>query len=134
MAKPPELRKIYREDVKDAPDWIEIFIVTLNQFFESVKNALDKNLNFRDNFDGQIKEFSITAGSSPTSNKYKINLNMKRKPDGLIILNVVEKSAVYSPLSSVPYINYQTEAGLIIINSILGLTEGKTYEFKVLIV
>lgn len=131
MAQPPIFRRIVREDLPDAPDWVDIFIVSLNQFFDSVRLALSRNLTFAQNHDMQTKTFQITAGAAATDNTYDFAISMKKKVEGLILGKVEQVANNYAPLTSVPWINWHQESTSLIIDSILGLTNGVTYNITV---
>lgn len=64
MAKLPTSKKVLREDVKEAPSWIEVILSTMNSFFEDVYFALNKQITFRENISCQIKELEIETSST----------------------------------------------------------------------
>lgn len=134
MAKAPIFRRVVREDIPDAPDWIDIIITSMNQFFDTVRLALTRNLTFRENINSQIQDFTIVAGASPTDNTYEFALTMTKKVEGLILMQIAQESTNYTPLTSVPYLNWHLESTDIVIDSILGLTSGETYNIKVLLI
>jgi len=131
MAKPPIFRRIIREDLPDAPDWVDIFIYSLNQFFDTVRLAMSRNLTFSENNDMQTQRFRLVAGAAATDNTYNFALNMKKKVDGIILGRIEQVSTSYAPLTSVPWINWHQESSKLVIDSILGLTTGVSYDFTI---
>lgn len=128
MAYPPTFKRIMREDIPGAPEWIDPFILSLNQFFESTYRALNKALTLSENSNSQIKTITFTAGATPTANAQRFALTMTVKPKSLHIGYIRQVENTYTPLTSVPFPNWHQESGEIVIDSILGLTSGKTYE------
>lgn len=59
MAKLPIQRRIMREDLKDAPSWIERLIGFINPFFEDIYYAMNKQITFRENIDCDILEIEF---------------------------------------------------------------------------
>jgi len=67
MAKLPSKRKLLREDLKEAPSWIDNLLGFINPFFEDVYFAFNKNITFKENIASQIRElnFETTATYDP---------------------------------------------------------------------
>ena len=67
MAKLPSKRKLLREDLKEAPAWIDNLLGFINPFFEDVYFAFNKNITFKENIASQIRElnFETTATYDP---------------------------------------------------------------------
>ncbi len=63
MAKLPEQRRILKEDLQDAPSWIDKLISPINSFFEDLYFALNKNITFRENIAAQIREIDFETSS-----------------------------------------------------------------------
>lgn len=56
------VRKLLKEDFKDAPEWFDKMLSPFNQFLDSVIGALRNKLTFRENFYGEVKEFNFVHG------------------------------------------------------------------------
>jgi hypothetical protein len=128
MSKPPIFRRIVREDIPEAPDWIEIVIYSLNQFYDTVRAALTRSLTFTENHDAQIFKFRIVAGASATDNTYRFAITMKKKVDGMLLAKVEQVENTYTPLTSVPWVDWHQESTEMVIDSIQGLTSAKSYD------
>lgn len=128
MSKPPIYRRIAREDVPEAPDWIEVFIYSLNQFYDTVRAALTRSLTFSENHDAQIFTFRIVAGATALDNTYRFAITMKKKVEGMLLSKVMQIETTYVPLTSVPWVDWHQESTEMVIDSIQGLTSGKSYD------
>lgn len=133
MAKLPLIRRILREDIPDSPEWVMPILNALNQFFDSVYNALDRNLNFTENIDAQWKVFTILAGASAADNIFSFLITMRNKPRGLTLENIQQIDSNYIPITSPVFISWRVNSGQISIDAISGLTAGKSYELTVLV-
>lgn len=139
MARLPTQRRILREDVKEAPSWIESLLSPLNSFMDSVYRALSQNITFGDNipcdrrsiqFDTRSDYTSavpLTAGFVPL----RFQHNLKSKPFACIPLQVVaaDGSVFTSPVS----IDWYEANGTVFINYITGLANSKSYTISVLV-
>lgn len=59
--KIPVIKRISREDfkTKELPDWIDSLLYPLNQFIDTVVNALSGRLTFEENFSSKVLEFDL---------------------------------------------------------------------------
>jgi hypothetical protein len=55
----PSVRLISRQDLKDAPSWIDRLLGPLNQFLGTVYQGLDKQLTFQENIRATVKELTF---------------------------------------------------------------------------
>lgn len=133
MASLPTINRISREDLKEAPAWIDRLIYPLNLFFDSVYNAL-RNLTFVDNITSMKKSFSIKAGASATDNILTFPISMKKSAEMLFIGYVAVAESNYSPIGQPVFIEWIFDGENIQITSISGLTSGKTYNFRILVI
>jgi len=141
MAKLPNQKRVLREDLKDAPSWIDRLITPLNSFMESVYYALNKNITFNENIASQIKEIEFTTLSTYSTASPKIDgfqviqfpHSLKNKPFGVTIQQITEKSGTYNPITSPVCIDWYDNNGVININYITGLEDSKTYIIRLLV-
>ena len=56
MAKLPTNKRISREDVPEAPAWIEKLLQPINTYFDAIYNAMQGKTTFEENFQSQMKE------------------------------------------------------------------------------
>jgi hypothetical protein len=134
MAGLPTIRRIMREDFRDAPAWLDRLIYPLNLFLDSVYTALNKNLTFGDNIRAQIKTYQLTAGVASTNNAFTFTTTLAR-PQGVILLSVIQQGSTYVPLTeavSIP--SWRSSDGVVYIDSVTGLTAGQLYNVTVLVI
>jgi hypothetical protein len=61
MAKLPNIQRILREDIPDAPAWIDKVITPVNNAFEALYSALAGNVTLADNLTVQVKTLTINT-------------------------------------------------------------------------
>lgn len=133
MAKLPTIKKILREDVKEAPAWITAIIEPFNSLAEFVYQSMNKNLNFSDNIACFIKELSYkTPSTYPTMDNVEFINELKFKASGLLVLQAVDKSN-YVPAAGPVYAPWVENNGSIVISPITGLAANKTYLIRLLV-
>ncbi len=133
MAKLPTIKKILREDVKDAPEWISAVIEPFNSLAEFVYQSLNRNLTFRDNVACFVKELTYkTPSTYPTMDDVQFTNELKVKATGVELLQAIEKST-YIPAAGPVYIPWVENNGLIVVSSVPGLAASKTYLIRLLI-
>lgn len=134
MAGLPSVRRIMREDFKDAPGWLERLLYPINLFFDSVYTALNKNLTFGENVRAQIKRIQITAGAAATDNIFSFTASIP-SVQGVVLLSAIKQGATYTPLAAAPTVaSWRYADGMVHIDSITGLTAGELYTITVLVI
>jgi hypothetical protein len=138
MAVLPNQKRISREDLKEAPSWIEKMLYPVNSFFESVYSALNKDLTFADNIVSQIKEIQFTTASDYVLNDTFEVLNfthtLKNKPIGCIVLQIYQRTDDYQTITTPVTIDWIEINGVISINFVTGLDDSKKYTLRVLVI
>lgn len=131
--KPPSIKKILREDVKDAPSWVNAIIDPLNNFMESVYQALNKNITFGENVACFIKEITYkTPATYPVMDDVQFLTTLKTKAVGVFLLQAIDK-ATYTPAVGPVYVPWYENNGNIVIRPITGLEADKTYIIRLLV-
>jgi hypothetical protein len=133
MAKLPLIRRILREDLPEAPEWILPLLDSINQFFDSVYYALNRNLTLVENVDTQYKTFRVFAGTNPEDNTFNFALTMHRVPVGLTVEKVTQIASTYVPITSPVFCSWRVESTTIVIDAVTGLTAGQSYDITVLV-
>lgn len=134
MAGLPKVKRILKEDLKDAPNWIDRMLYPINLFFDSVYIALNKNITFGDNIKAQVKQFEITGGATADLNTTSFSLSIS-SPMGLLLLSCIEQSDNYTSITNAVTIpSWRVNGTNLLIDSITGLTSGTTYTITVLVI
>lgn len=134
MAAPLQIKRLSREDFKDAPAWIERLIIWLNQFVEYVGALVNNGISLDANVQAQVKSFEVLAGAAPGNNTLSFACTMRVAPRMLFKGSVVQRNGNYVALTAAVDVFWRYESGTIFITSITGLTAGLIYDFVVLLV
>jgi hypothetical protein len=128
--KLPSQKRILREDLTDAPDWVDGIIDPVNSFMQTTYQALNKNIN-EDNTASQVKEITYTTTAAyPTATVVEFASTLKTKATSLTIMQILEKGT-YTPAAGPCYVPWVDNNGVIQIYSITGLQASKTYIVRV---
>lgn len=129
----PQTKKILREDVKEAPAWVNGIIEPVNSFMETVYQALNKNITFVENLRCFVKELTYkTTASYPLAEVIEFDNDLKVKATGVQVLQAFETST-YSPAPGPVYVPWVEVNGVITVSAITGLDASKTYTIRLLI-
>lgn len=129
----PAQKKILREDLKDAPAWINNLIDPLNNFMEGVYQALNKNVTFSENIASFIKELTYSTPSTyPVMGDMQFVNTLKTKAVGVQLLQAVDQSN-YEPAAGPVYVPWVEVNGNIVVSSIPGLSAEKKYLIRLLV-
>lgn len=140
MARLPPVRRITKEDLRNAPDWVDYLLTPLNTFFESVYSALDNNLTLSDNVAGAVSTISFTTKSTygtttPLTDGFEMQTltnPLRYKTKAVTVGQIIEKekfSIITNPVS----LHWDYLNGQIRIKYITGLEASKKYEVNLLI-
>jgi hypothetical protein len=134
MANLPSVRRILREDIKEAPDWISQLLLPLNKVLQSQYSALDGNLTFQQNISAQIKSLTFTTGSTYPANFVPMSfpVTLKTTPMGCLKLSCI--SIPYETITNAVDIDWVNSNGTLYINNVTGLSPSTQYQLTVLVV
>jgi hypothetical protein len=138
MAKLPSQKRVNKEDVKDAPQWIDAIIIPLNTFMESIYSAVNQNLTFQENIRSQIRTVSFTTSATYTSGAWT-NINFSSglrgiKTQGILVLQILNTSVDnFTPLKQAVTCDWYDNSGTITIYYVTGLANSTTYTMRVLV-
>lgn len=131
----PNVQKILRQDVADAPDWIVKVTEPFNQFFQDLYIGLSKNITFSENIASRIAEVSFeTLSTYPTFTPITIPHLLRTVPEGCMIMRIYENIGNYTPITNAVSLDWQPLSENIRINHVAGLSASKAYIMKVLII
>ena len=139
MAELPSIKRLVREDIPNAPEWIGQVIDPLNTFMEEVYYALDRDLTINQNIRGTIKTITLTTkstyGNAPKTDNWdiqKITDPIGVKPEVVALGSVVNKDS-FATITDPVYVSWDWYNSQIRINYIAGLAASTKYEIKLLI-
>lgn len=133
--KLPSQKRILREDLKDAPDWVSPLIDTLNSFMDTVYIALNKNVTFQENIAAFTKELIYNTPSTYPSGVDNVEFvtQLKTKATGVWVIQAVDRST-YIPATGPVYAPWVEDNGTIVISPILGLAADKSYLVRLVVI
>lgn len=119
----PSLKRVQRENMPDAPAWIDEIITIVNNFFQNIYKILNKGITLQDNVRCEIREIERIAPIQDLAIPTKI-----LPPTGIIMLSIT------GPEFSDPVVMraHVTQSN-VIVDTITGLTSGSTYKVRILI-
>lgn len=135
MAKLPSFKRLFKSDYPaEQQNLVESLSSSLNIGIESLYEALNKKLTFKDNFLGATKEVLIevnSAGEPKVTTGFSLD-GITTPVEGLIVVRAenITNSVTY-PTGGV-FITYTQSGGTIIINHITGLQANNKYKLKVI--
>jgi hypothetical protein len=140
MAQLPLIKKILREDLKNAPDWIDQLLYPINTFMEGVYYALDKELSFGDNINAAVRTLNFTTRSdyttaSPLTDGFveqKLANPIKGTPKGVIVCKTVNADT-YGIVTGAVTCYWEYLNGEIRVRYITGLANSTKYSINVYI-
>lgn len=142
MAKLPTQKRILREDMKDAPSWIENLLNPLNSFMDSVYRALNRSLTFQDNVSSEIRQLDVLtlptySTAIPKTDGFiplQFVHSLRSKPFGLLVAQLVEQGQDYVIITEPVSIDWYEINGTVFINYITGLKDSTNYKLTVLLI
>lgn len=141
MASLPPIRRITKEDLRDAPDWVQFLLYPLNTFMGSVYSALDANLTLGDNVAGSgsitlsFKTRSDYLTASPLKDGWEsqnVASPMRYKPKNVVIGQLSETEK-YSIITEPVSLHWDYLNGSIRVKYISGLQPSTKYKVSLLI-
>jgi len=131
----PNVQKILRQDVADAPDWIVKVIEPFNQFFQDIYIGLSKDITFSENIASRIVEVSfLTLSTYPVFTPINLPHQLRTIPEGVMIMRIFEKTANNTPITNAVSLDWQHLSENVRINHVAGLAASKAYTMKLLII
>jgi len=132
--KLPVIKKILREDVREAPSWVNGLIDPINSFMETVYQALNKNLTLTENIASFVTEITYrTISTYPTGQETTNFMNqLKVRPSGVMVMQVYDK-LTYLPPPGPVYVPWTLNGDQIVMRTITGLEADKAYMIRLVV-
>lgn len=136
MAKLPTLRRLFKNDFKpEYSELVEKLIVSINNGFDNIYDALNNKITLKNNILCDIKNFTVSVNSLGIPiNTIVLTVNFK---NNISVINVGKIDNLLNPnsypSSGVTLSWEQLSPGTLKINHITGLIEGQSYNLRVVI-
>src|SRR5579864_2226590 len=124
----PTVQRFKYEDYKDAPNWFAQFLITANLFINSIYNIVNHGITYSNL--GVISPFTFTYTPGTTSN-FSFSNPLIVNPSNVIIGSITIGNNLTNHPTSVTQLYWHFSQGQIFVDSILGLTNGVTYQITV---
>lgn len=137
MAKLIPVRPIRREDVPEAPGWLNRILYSLNPFMAQVSSALNKNLTLDENIDAQKKRLTFTTSSTYTSGDFEeisFPRTTKNRASGILLMTIAIDQDNYSPITEAVSLQWREANNVLYITYVSGLANSTEYVMNVLVV
>jgi hypothetical protein len=129
MAALPPFSRVRREDIPDAPKWIDKIIVPYNNALEAIYLAFNNGLA-TNNIRCVVRDYSLRPEKMPIVVPWPYT----ESPVGVFILKARVRDASVTGAAAVPYApDWTWGASGVTINALQGMTESEFYDIKVLV-
>lgn len=128
MANLPRLKRFVTEDFQSQKEWIGSLLDPLNQLIDTIYEALNKGLTFRENVRSVVKTLDFTQATSAYPIKFPWGLR-GTGPTALMVARVVYNST--APTTTVGC-DWEFDGENISIKSFFGLTTGEKYKITLI--
>jgi hypothetical protein len=126
----PSVQRVKYEDYKDAPDWFAQFLNTLNLFMTAIYNIVNRGITYSNLAVIAPATFNYTPG---TTANFTITNPLSIDPNNVIVGNVYVSGNTSSHPAGAVTLYWHYAGGVIVVDSILGLTNGVTYSLSVMV-
>lgn len=127
MSKLPSVKNIQMQDIPGAPVWFDSFLQRLNKFMIATYDGMDKRLSINDNLQAYIHEM---ISFKPEYIPYKIASKLPVNVSGIIKVSCQDVTDGYTAMTNAIDVSWYSENNNIIIDNIIGLTAGHTYNIR----
>jgi hypothetical protein len=137
MSKLPTQKRLLREELKEAPNWIDKLLSPINQFMENVYSLFNKNIDFTNNIRCDIVEVQFkTSATGSYTLPIVLNHKLRSRPSGVLLLEIRQVDGVYSPVTGATGLQWRAGNEKVFIESIglATLNNSTTYQLRFLII
>lgn len=121
------IKRIRREDLPEAPAWIERVIAPFNIFVDSVYNAMNKNIEHGVNIRSFYKELEVSAFPVTFANELPDN------PKCVILAQAYKASSPIDTIGTALAVEWDYTQDGVRIKNVYGLTAGVKYKIRLLV-
>jgi hypothetical protein len=137
MASVAPYRRIGVEDINldDPAQAVEQLLYPINLNFETLSNALQKDITFNENISATTRQLTFTTDGSSAISNIRIAHRLPRSATHLLITQLYETTnRLATTFSSGPFPSwYDDGAGNVVITAITGLAANTSYTITVLV-
>lgn len=133
--KLPTFRRLFKTDYEQQfQALVDKLAVSLNIGIETLYDALNNKLTFKDNMACTVTQFIVTVDSNGTPvSPITLPLRFSLAIEGVFVLSATNQSGAATPPPGAVFVSYTSGSGNIIINKVTGLTPGTPYAVKIVV-
>lgn len=134
MAKLPAYKRLYYNDFpKEAQEIIEQLSYTVNNAFEGIFSALNKNINIRDNLSVSIRDLTVNvdANGVPLST-LTFGVDNNNPLDGVLVIRALNQTNNNVFPTGGIFITYTQTGTKVTVNNITGIPPNNTFLVRVI--
>ena len=125
----PDSRRLNREDLQDAPAWVDPMLTVINAFMDSVYNIMNRNISLTQNLNIQIATINIETDSNGDIKPIRLKTSIRGKVVGISTIRVVSTDLTVSPT-----IYFTQNEDILLISNIASLNNNEKYRIIILII
>ncbi len=129
--KLPPTRRISREQIPDAPDWVDQIIGPLNQFMETTYLALNNQLVIGENVAGEVRDLTVQTDGAAAIVPFSFASSLRVQPRGLIILQAKTVEGTYVGTTNPGWL---ANGNIVSVKSIGGLAASTSYTIRMAVI
>lgn len=132
----PSFKRLSREDMKEAPDWIQNLIFPLNSFMDTIYAVTSGQLTFGDNMMGQFRNLNFKTLATYTTHSWTPIVfpnPLNKKVEGIMVVQASKVADNYQPIYNPVSVDWIQLNSNIQINYIAGLDNSSSYNVRILI-
>lgn len=125
----PDSRRLNREDLQDAPAWVDPMLTVINAFMDSVYNIMNRNISLTQNLNIQIATINIETDSNGDIKPIRLKTSIRGKVVGISTIRVISTDLTVSPT-----IYFTQNEDILLISNIASLNNNEKYRIIILII
>lgn len=137
MASLPTIKRVTREDLHEAPDWIERLLIPLNQFMGAVYQALNGDLSIGANVRGSVRTLRVTTSATYTAaddfREVSFDTGLTVKATACLIAHIEKTDDPTDTITGGVSVKWAERAGKIVVSHISGLADSTKYTVRFLV-
>lgn len=132
MASLPPFRQIQFSQVVGAPPWFSAFLQTLNQFLSAVYDIVNKNTQLTEQVPAQYVTQTIVVGPTGAFAAPQFLCSLLAQPRAVLLTRTLCVNGNLGT-SAISLNQWSLVAGMIKVESLVGLQPGNTYQLTFLV-
>ena len=130
----PRIDRILKQDLPEAPGWVDRLLDPLNRFIESIGSAVGGRLTIGDNLTGLYHEAQFTtlagySGGSWTAYAFPVPFTAR----WVQIAQLEQIATSYTPVTAATHVDWLQLDGRVQVRFVAGLANSTTYRLRLVV-